>query len=128
MIFTQFGLSIINAWILKRKERYRQLNSERLSIDSISFSLEREYHFKELKFKVVLFAMNKIRANTVASLQEGFVSKGENCNCWDRIRYKLPCECIIAANPGVLPLAIVDPRWRSKCDESKRFEDAFDGN
>lgn len=47
-----------------------------------------------------------------------FESKGENCNCWDRVEYKLPCACIIQANPGVLPLDIIDNRWRFERDES----------
>ncbi|KAI8327467.1 hypothetical protein BC941DRAFT_477526 [Chlamydoabsidia padenii] len=62
--------------------------------------------------------MDKIRINTVLSLQEDFVSKGENCNCWDRIRYLLPCPCIIHANPGELPLKIVHKRWRFEHDDS----------
>jgi hypothetical protein len=82
------------------------------------FDKEKEFRFKNLAFKVVRFAMDKIRTNTIATLQPDFVSKGANCKCWDRIRYKLPCSCVITANPEVLPLDIVDMRWRFGHDEN----------
>ncbi|KAI9270145.1 hypothetical protein EDC94DRAFT_656322 [Helicostylum pulchrum] len=50
-----------------------------------------------------------------------FISKCDNCNCWDRIRFKLPCPCIISISPLILPLSIVDGRWRFERDEN--FED-----
>jgi hypothetical protein len=63
--------------------------------------------------------MDKIRNNTIISLEDKFVSKGDNCDCWDRVRYLLPCPCIIHRYPGELPLEIVDQRWRFEYDESK---------
>ncbi|KAG2191822.1 hypothetical protein INT47_006653 [Mucor saturninus] len=111
----------------KREDRYRRLTVERISISSVIFDESREYRFKDLAFKVVRFAMDKIRTNLVASMQDSFLSKGKDCNCWDRARYNLPCPCIISNNPGVLPLSIVDERWRFERDddyeEAKENED-----
>lgn len=92
---------------------------ERISIDANVFDKDMEYRYEKLKFKVVRFAMDKIRENTIYSLRTGFVTRGENCNCADRINYKLPCPCVIAANSDVLPLEVVDKRWRLEFDESK---------
>ena len=97
---------------MKRRDRIGQQDNKALHIDSISFNLSRKYRFKKLKFKVVKFAMDKIRSNTLDTLHPGFVSSGADCRCWDRIHYKLPCSCNIAASPAVLPLCIVDKRWR----------------
>lgn len=100
-------------------ERYRLLEIEKLSIDAISFDETREYRFQNLAYKVVRFAMDKIRYNTILSESDKFVPKGDNCNCWDRIRYLLPCPCIISRYPGELPLSIVHNRWRFESDISK---------
>ncbi|KAG2191762.1 hypothetical protein INT47_010578 [Mucor saturninus] len=111
----------------KREDRYRRLTIERISISSVIFDESREYRFKDLAFKVVRFAMDKIRTNLGASMQDLFLSKGKDCNCWDSVRYNLPCPCIISINPGVLPLSIVDERWRFERDddyeEAKENED-----
>lgn len=96
---------------------------ERISIDSLSFNEDREKRFVKLHFKVVRFAMDKIRENVVASLQHDFVTKGKNCDCWDRVRYLLPCPCIISVYPDVLPLSIVHKRWRFEHDESMPIRD-----
>lgn len=63
--------------------------------------------------------MTRIRENTVKSIQNNFVSKGDNCNCWDRVNYSLPCPCVISRYPGELPLAIVDKRWWFEDNTSK---------
>ncbi|KAG2193120.1 hypothetical protein INT47_003111 [Mucor saturninus] len=111
----------------KREDRYRRLTVERISISSVIFDESREYRFKDLAFKVVRFAMDKIRTNLVASMQDSFLSKGKDCNCWDRVRYNVPCPCIISNSPGVLPLSIVDEGWRFERDddyeEAKENED-----
>ncbi|KAG2192493.1 hypothetical protein INT47_009692 [Mucor saturninus] len=106
----------------KRDERYRKMGIERISIDANVFEKDMEYRYEKLKFKVVRFAMDKIRKNTNYSLRTGFVTRGENCNCADRINYKLSCPCVIAANSDVLPLEVVDKRWRLEFDEN------FDGS
>lgn len=80
-------------------------------MDSIMFDEKREFTlYKELQFKVARFAMDKIRLNTLKSLDENFVLEGNSCNCWDRIVYKLPCPCTIAEHPNVLTLELVDKR------------------
>lgn len=63
--------------------------------------------------------MDRIRTDAIAALQDDFVSKGDNYNCWDRANYLLPCPCIISRYPGELPLDIVHARWRFEIDESK---------
>lgn len=88
-------------------------------MDSLFFDIEREQRLKILSFKVVRFAMDKIRANTVLSLQENFASKGTNCNCWDKVNYMLPCPCVIHGHPGILLLNTVHPRWRFEFDDGK---------
>ncbi|KAI8986022.1 hypothetical protein BDB01DRAFT_75368 [Pilobolus umbonatus] len=107
----------------KRADRYRKLEVERISIDSLLFDKKQEYRFDEMKFKVVKYAMDRIRFNTIKTLQEDFVYHGSNCYCYDRVNYKLPCPCIIAMNPGVLPLEIVDKRWRF---DPSNYEDVAD--
>lgn len=92
---------------------------EKLSIDSLTFDASREYRFAKLQFKVARFAMNKITENTIISMDKNFVPKGEDCNCWDRIRYLLPCPCLIHGCPDILPLDIVYKRWRFEEDEGK---------
>lgn len=47
-----------------------------------------------------------------------FVAKGEDCNCWDRVRYSLPCPCVISRCPRILPWDIVHERWRFESDGS----------
>ena len=108
-------------YIKQRLDRYRKMEVERISIDSLLFDRSKEYRFKNLLFHVVRFAMDKIRANTVEALQSTFVSRGDHCNCHDRIWYKLPCPCIIAASPDVLPLEIVDQRWHFQGKKSLLF-------
>lgn len=63
--------------------------------------------------------MDKIRENVLATLDQNFVSKGENCNCSDRVRYLLPCPCVISRHPGILPLDIAHKRWRFERDAGK---------
>jgi hypothetical protein len=63
--------------------------------------------------------MDKIRFSTIKFLKEDFQPKGDDCNCWDSIEYKLPCPCIISCNPGTIPLSVIDKRWRFERDESK---------
>ncbi|KAI7868052.1 uncharacterized protein EV154DRAFT_582268 [Mucor mucedo] len=99
------------------------MDFERISIDANVFDKDMEYRYENLKFKVVRFAMDKIRENTIYSLRTGFVTRGENCNCADRINYKLPCPCVIAANSNVLPLEVVDKRWRLEFDETTFYRD-----
>lgn len=82
------------------------------------FDEKREFTlYKELQFKVTRFAMDKVRLNTLKSLDENFISKGTNCDCWDRIVYKLPCPCMIAEHQDVLPLGLIDRRWRIEVGE-----------
>lgn len=101
-------------------QRYRQLELEKISIDSLTFDKDREYRFNKLRFKVVRFAMDKIRQNVIKSTDENFVAKcGDDCMCWDRIRYLLPCPCVISRYPGELPLDIVHRRWRFEGDEGE---------
>lgn len=99
--------------------RERKLEVERLSIKSLTFNEGREYRFDKLRFKVVQFAMDKIRENIITSMEEKFTPKDENCNCWDCIRYLLPCPCVIYRHPGVLPLEIVHERWRFEKDKGQ---------
>ena len=94
------------------------MNKERISIDSQTYHEDIEYRFENLKFKVVKFAMDKIRTNMQSACSPDFQSRGDDCDCWDRIEYKLPCACVIHANPGVLPLGIIDGRWMFERDES----------
>ncbi|GAA5816263.1 hypothetical protein MFLAVUS_009789 [Mucor flavus] len=54
----------------------------------------------------------------VTSLQDDFISKGGNCDCCDRIRFNLPCHCIISDGPDILPLSIVDMHWRFERDKT----------
>ncbi|CAO3697705.1 unnamed protein product [Rhizopus stolonifer] len=101
--------------------RYRKLEQERLSIDSLTFDKSHEHRFKQLRFKVVRFAMDKIRQNTIKSMEDKFVPYGADCNCMDRVIYKLPCPCIIFRHPVELPLDIVHRRRRFEHDEN--YED-----
>ncbi|KAI7880894.1 uncharacterized protein EV154DRAFT_485840 [Mucor mucedo] len=104
-----------------RDELYRKMGNERISIDANVFDKDLEYGYETLKFKVVRFAMDKIRENTIYSLRTEFVTRGENCNCADRFNYKLPCPCVTDANSNVLSLEVVDKRWRLE------FDVLFDG-
>lgn len=63
--------------------------------------------------------MDKIRENTLKSLEVDFKPRGKNCNCWDRVRYSLPCPCIISRHRDGIPLEIIDPRWRFDPDSGK---------
>ena len=90
-----------------------------LSIDSLLFNKKTEFRFKQLKFKVVRFAMDKIRENALVTMEDNFVSKGDNCNCWDRLRYLLPCPCILSRYSGEIPLSIIHHRWLIDEDECR---------
>ncbi|KAL0578115.1 hypothetical protein ABG067_008758, partial [Albugo candida] len=95
-----------------RQGRERKLILDQISIDATMYDKDRELaRFGNLQFKVVRFAMDKIRENTVYSLKDGFIPKGDDCNCFDRVNYNIPCPCIIHAHPGALPLSIIDQRW-----------------
>ncbi|KAI9343411.1 hypothetical protein BD770DRAFT_414495, partial [Pilaira anomala] len=61
----------------KRAERNRRLRIDSLSYDSLLFNKRREYHFVNLRHKVVRFAMDRIILNTIKTTQEGFENKGE---------------------------------------------------
>lgn len=56
--------------------------------------------------------MDKIRENTLLSLQADYISKGDNRTSWDRIRFKLSCPIIISATSKISPLFIVAESWR----------------
>ena len=95
-----------------------------MSMDSIMFDEKREFTlYKELQFKVVRFAMDKIRLNTLKYLKDDFVTRGDNCNCWDRVVYKLSCPCIIAKHQNVLPLDLIHRRWMIELDEDEIDEE-----
>lgn len=63
--------------------------------------------------------MDKIRLNTLKSLDDNFNSKGDNCDCWDRILYKLPCPCIISRHQDVLLCNLTDGHWKIEVDEAE---------
>lgn len=89
-----------------------------MNIDSKTYHQDIEHRSENLKLKVKKYSMDKIRSNTQLACDP--VSKGYNYN-WDRIEYKLPRLCIIHAYPVVLPLSVIDDRWRFKHDEGKHI-------
>ena len=93
-----------------------------VSIDSVSFNEVRQEQFNNLTGKVVRFAMDIIRKNLIKSLESGFKSKGENCNCYDRAVCNLPCTSIISlCNKNVLSVSIVHRRWRFERNEEGMY-------